>query len=176
MNRPSRVRKTFQLLLLGLFFSLPVAAGWIAWWLDLAPGTTVPNLVTVRLPTSVGPNQGAVELYVDGAADFVVDLAGVYLGASGPERAGRIELRTTAARILDTRQSSKVAPDSWVRVPITTRYVPEHATAVVVNLTVNRTDARGFFSSIRPRSNPTRSSVSFCRPSALSVWRPGTGS
>lgn len=29
-----------KFLLLGLFFCLPVAAGWIAWWLDLAPGTT----------------------------------------------------------------------------------------------------------------------------------------
>jgi hypothetical protein len=29
-----------KLALLGLFFALPVAAAWIAWWLDLAPGAT----------------------------------------------------------------------------------------------------------------------------------------
>jgi hypothetical protein len=33
-------RGRVKFLLLGLFFALPVAAGWIAWWLDLVPGTT----------------------------------------------------------------------------------------------------------------------------------------
>lgn len=33
-------RGRMKFLLLGLFFSLPVAAGWVAWWLDLAPGST----------------------------------------------------------------------------------------------------------------------------------------
>lgn len=31
-------RGRVKFILLGLFFSLPVAAGWIAWWLELAPG------------------------------------------------------------------------------------------------------------------------------------------
>ena len=42
-----------KFLLLGLFFSLPVAAGWIAWWLDLAPGNTS-NYGTL-LPTKPVP-------------------------------------------------------------------------------------------------------------------------
>jgi len=32
-------RGRVKLALLGLFFLLPVAAGWLVWWLDLAPGT-----------------------------------------------------------------------------------------------------------------------------------------
>src|SRR5512142_3066068 len=28
-----------KLALLAAFFALPVAAGWLVWWLDLAPGT-----------------------------------------------------------------------------------------------------------------------------------------
>jgi cytochrome oxidase Cu insertion factor (SCO1/SenC/PrrC family) len=33
-------RGRVKLALLALFFALPVAAGWLAWWLDLAPGKT----------------------------------------------------------------------------------------------------------------------------------------
>jgi len=33
-------RGRVKLALLAAFFALPVAAGWIAWWLDLAPGAT----------------------------------------------------------------------------------------------------------------------------------------
>ncbi len=47
-------RGRVKFLLLGLFFCLPVAAGWIAWWLDLAPGTTS-NYGTLLPPQPVPP-------------------------------------------------------------------------------------------------------------------------
>lgn len=33
-------RGRVKLALIAAFFAVPVAAGWLAWWLDLAPGTT----------------------------------------------------------------------------------------------------------------------------------------
>lgn len=35
-----RRRGRIKLALLALFFALPVGAGWLIWWLDLAPGTS----------------------------------------------------------------------------------------------------------------------------------------
>ena len=47
-------RGRVKFLLLGIFFSLPVAAGWIAWWLELAPGSTS-NYGTLLPPQPVPP-------------------------------------------------------------------------------------------------------------------------
>jgi len=45
-----------RLALLAAFFVLPVAAGWVAWWLDLAPGATgnYGTLIAPK-PLSAGP-------------------------------------------------------------------------------------------------------------------------
>jgi hypothetical protein len=45
-------RGRVKLALLGAFFALPVAAGWIAWWLDLAPGAAG-NYGTLLAPQPV---------------------------------------------------------------------------------------------------------------------------
>jgi hypothetical protein len=38
-DNPDRIRRgRIKLALLGAFFVLPVAASWLIWWLDLAPG------------------------------------------------------------------------------------------------------------------------------------------
>jgi hypothetical protein len=46
-------RGRLKLLLLGALFALPVAAGWVAWWLDLAPGATG-NYGTLLPPRPLG--------------------------------------------------------------------------------------------------------------------------
>jgi hypothetical protein len=45
-------RGRWKLALLGAFFILPVAASWMVWWLDLAPGTTA-NYGTLLPPQPV---------------------------------------------------------------------------------------------------------------------------
>jgi hypothetical protein len=78
--------------------------------INLGPqGVPVPNLVTVMLGGG-----GDVMVYVDGTADIIVDLAGVYVPASGPASAGRMEVRPTAVRVVDTRnRGSRCPPTAW---------------------------------------------------------------
>ena len=45
-------RGQIKLALLAVFFALPVAASWLIWWLDLAPGTTA-NYGTLLTPRPV---------------------------------------------------------------------------------------------------------------------------
>lgn len=120
-----------------------------------ARGQILSNLCTVKL----GSN-GAVGIYVDGTADFVVDLAGVYVPATGPTRAGRMDIRASAVRVLDTRtRGIRVYPDHSVRV-LLDGYVPDHATAAVVNITVNNSDAPGYFTAYPlGRSRPLASNL-----------------
>jgi hypothetical protein len=47
-----RRRGRLKLALLALFFALPVGAGWLIWWLDLAPGSTA-NYGTLLRPQPV---------------------------------------------------------------------------------------------------------------------------
>lgn len=102
---------------------------------------TISNLVTVQLG-----NDGSVGIYVEGAADLIVDLSGVYVPATGPSRAGRMEIRPSSVRILDTRSRGfKVGANTDAQVFLPTQFVPAHATAAVVNLTVTQPDALGFF-------------------------------
>ena len=49
--RNTAKRGRLKLALLGAFFVLPMAASWMVWWLDLAPGTTG-NYGTLLLPRS----------------------------------------------------------------------------------------------------------------------------
>lgn len=125
-----------------------------------ARGQILSNLCTVKL----GSN-GAVAIYVEGDADFVVDLAGVYVPATGPTRAGRVDIRPSAVRVLDTRNRGiKVYPDHSVRV-LLDGYVPAHATAAVVNITVNNSDAPGYFTAYPlGRNRPLASNLNVGAP------------
>ncbi|HUK05117.1 MAG TPA: cytochrome C oxidase subunit I [Burkholderiales bacterium] len=62
-----------KLALLGAFFALPVAAGWLIWWLDLAPGTpgnygTLLQPQPVALPDAGGLKGKWVLVQFDGGA------------------------------------------------------------------------------------------------------------
>jgi LPXTG-site transpeptidase (sortase) family protein len=105
------------------------------------PGTTVPNLVTVRL------GGGAVQIFIQPAAHVVVDVSGVFRPATSAT-AGRLVTAAPVAlpqRVLDTRDlgaplrqggSTRITLPSWV---------PRDATAAVVNLTITETFGPGFW-------------------------------
>ncbi|NUT51272.1 MAG: hypothetical protein HOV94_28815, partial [Saccharothrix sp.] len=94
--------------------------------LNLAPGETRANLVTVAL------RRGLRELYLynnAGAVHLVVDLAGYYT----PEAAARFT-PTPPTRVLDTRTSAAVGPASTREVDLSA-HVPASATSVTFTLT-----------------------------------------
>ncbi|QUQ63007.1 RCC1 domain-containing protein [Kutzneria sp. CA-103260] len=99
--------------------------------LNLAPGETRANLVTVALGQSE-PWQGGVELVNhNGNVDLVADLAGYYVNDTSGSRftAG------TPQRVLDTRtQGGLVGPNGTITVDLS-GVLPATATAVTFNLT-----------------------------------------
>jgi LPXTG-site transpeptidase (sortase) family protein len=120
------------------------------------PGTTVPNLVTVRL------GGGAVSIFIQPAAHVVVDVSGVFRPASSAT-SGRL---VTAApvplpqRVLDTRDlGAPLGQGGLTRVTMPS-WVPRDATAAVVNLTITETFAPGFWTAFPSGTNlPLASSV-----------------
>ena len=129
-------------------------------WLSVYPGGTswpgtsnmnmagvnhvVSNLVTVKLGSG-----GTVDIATHKAADVIVDLAGVYVPTSTARRDGRL-VRTTPARVIDTRPTSRVrysggkpGPGRTVTVPLG-GFVPANAIAVVGNLTVLDATSSGY--------------------------------
>lgn len=114
--------------------------------LNFAAGTTIPNLVTVKL----GGN-GKVTLYngAPGTADLVADIAGYYLAGTPTALGAFVSL--APARILDTRSGngaplSPVAADGTVTLQVTGRGgVPTTAVdSVIVNVTATNTRTGGF--------------------------------
>ncbi|MGH9133383.1 MAG: sortase domain-containing protein [Ilumatobacteraceae bacterium] len=98
------------------------------------------NLVTVQLGAS-----GAVDLDAFDVCDLVVDIAGVYVPASGGvARSGRFVALPSAHRVIDTRSTAIVQPGEAVVVDVAS-VVPADASSVVVNLTTTGTLAWGFF-------------------------------
>jgi hypothetical protein len=100
--------------------------------LNLHPGVTTPNLVTVKVGTG-----GAVQLYNDdGAVDLLADVAGYYVADSASAVA--FSPLPEPVRLLDTR-FGQGAPAARVRVlDLAVRGrggVPADATAVVLNVT-----------------------------------------
>lgn len=105
---------------------------------NLGPGTTVPNAVTVALGTG-----GQVSLYnSDGAVDLVADLAGYYVPSATPGSTGFGAL-VRPVRAYDSRPGQpgpgpKARLGAGGTVDVAVRGVlgvPADATAVVVNLT-----------------------------------------
>jgi hypothetical protein len=128
-----------------------------------APGTTIPNLVTVK----VGSN-GKVSLFQSGpgSAQAVVDVAGYYLSGT-PTQPGMFVV-LSPARILDTRTTSPVAPRAdLVLTVLNAGGIPATGvSAVVVNTTVTETKAPGYLT-VYPGTSP--------RPISSSLnWLGGT--
>ncbi|MFL6121428.1 RCC1 domain-containing protein [Actinophytocola sp.] len=103
--------------------------------LNLAPGDTRPNQVTVALGAA-----RAVSLYnLAGRTHLVADLAGYYGTAAGAKFTA-----TLADRVLDTRQAGGPVGPGGTRVLDLTGRVPDSATAVTFTLTATGASASTF--------------------------------
>ncbi len=115
------------------------------------PRATIANLATVQL----GPD-GGVEIFVEGTASIVVDVAGAYVPAS-TSRGGRF-LPIASQRLVDTRtEAAPSRPGSTNRVSLTALGLPHDATAVVVTLTAIGA-APGYWSVMPSGAGPTLTS------------------
>jgi hypothetical protein len=100
-------------------------------------GQTVANTVTVQLAG------GAVDLYTSTPAALVIDVVGAYV-AAGAARAGRF-VAVPPTRMIDTRAGCvPLAAGQHITVPLGP-LVPDDATGVVVNLTVDASVGAGFW-------------------------------
>ena len=140
--------------------------------LNFPPGSTVPNLVTVR----VGAD-GNVKVYnAAGQTHVIFDVVGWYGGPADPDGAGA---QTSGSRfnalapkrILDTRDgtgapAAKIGPNGTITVDVTDTYssgVPASGvTAVVVNTTATE-PTNGSFLTVYPAgvTRPTASNLNF---------------
>ncbi|GGN25351.1 hypothetical protein GCM10011609_79620 [Lentzea pudingi] len=101
--------------------------------LNLAPGETRANLVTVTLGTD-----RTVDLYNNaGGIDLIADLAGFYVPGEG-----LAYYPLDPKRVADTRSSATIRPDNPLNLSLDTRYsVPANASAVVMNVTATESTA-----------------------------------
>jgi hypothetical protein len=114
-----------------------------------AAGSTIPNLVTVRLHTGDASTDGKFKICnAAGSAHMIVDVVGFYSSFSG---AGFHVLSPT--RVLDSRGSTGNLPGAWGAgvtrgLDVTDTYgsgVPASgARAVIMNVTVTDTSTAGF--------------------------------
>jgi large repetitive protein len=129
--------------------------------LNLEPGSTVANLVTVTLGDG-----GMVSLNSFATADLVADIAGYYEPVNGSSTAGRF-VPVNPARVLDSRNAiglpttSKVPADGTVKVQITGQGgIPlTGVSAVVANLTATEADSPGFVTAWPSGDMPVASNV-----------------
>ncbi|MFI9380734.1 hypothetical protein [Kutzneria sp. NPDC052558] len=107
--------------------------------MNLAPGQTRANMVTVAVPPS-----GKIDLYNHaGSVDLIADVSGYYLNGSG-----KWFYPTSPQRLIDTRDSAPVGPDSTVTV--TTGHTGED---VVVNLTATDATAATYLTAWQPKTD-----------------------
>lgn len=107
---------------------------------NLAPNDyAVANLVTVKLGAG-----GYVDIYQYSPCDVIVDVAGVYRPTSVAVTAGRMVVRDSAVRPLDTRRTGKAGPGQIVRVNLNGIGIPASAQAIVANLTAVDATAGGY--------------------------------
>ncbi|HET7725489.1 MAG TPA: hypothetical protein VFK68_12670, partial [Propionibacteriaceae bacterium] len=118
--------------------------------LNWSAGTTIPNLVTVK----VGSN-GKVSLFQfgPGGAQVVVDVAGFFLGGT-PKEVGTF-VALSPVRVLDTRTSSSIGAGRTRSLPLFTQGgIPASGvSSVVMNTTVTETHAPGFLT-VFPGTSP----------------------
>ena len=106
--------------------------------LNFVRGQTVANLVVVRASSS-----GQVDLRNDssGTVQLVADLSGQFSAGSGSAQGAYVPL-PAPQRMLDTRHTTALAPNSWVAVPLGSKIV-SGASAAVLNVTVVAPTAPG---------------------------------
>lgn len=124
----------------------------------LNAGEANANLVTVKIG-----KRGSVDLYSRRPCHMIVDVLGFYEPVSGPVKSGRFTGLSSAQRALDTRPNL-AGTRSFTTVDLT-RWVPEQASSVVVNLTATETTGPSFFTAV-PYSvteQPTTSSLNVSR-------------
>ncbi|MFJ6623262.1 PKD domain-containing protein [Kitasatospora sp. NPDC091335] len=127
--------------------------------INIGPGETVANLVTVPI-TSSGDTRNLGLKNHDGTVHVVIDLYGYYLPQSVDGYAP-----TPATRIADTRQSgAKLGPGASLPLKVAgSAGVPSGAKAVALNLTATEPTAAGFLA-VRPggqSGRPATSSLNF---------------
>ncbi len=130
--------------------------------LNWTAGTTIPNLVTVK----VGSN-GMVSLFSfgTGSVHVVADVAGYYLGGR-PVKPGMF-VALAPARVLDTRSSRPVAARASTPLSLTGRGgIPSSGvSAVVLNTTVTDTTAPGYLTAYPSSATPpTASNLNWSGP------------
>ena len=130
--------------------------------LNWNPGTTIPNLVTVK----VGSN-GMVSLFngSNGRVEVVADVAGYYLGGT-PTKPGMF-VAVNPARVLDTRSSRPVAAHMSISLSLTGQGgIPASGvSAVVLNTTVTDPTVAGYLT-VYPNAAtaPTASNLNWSGP------------
>jgi hypothetical protein len=147
--------------------------------LNFDSGVSVPNLVIARVGTG-----GTVSIAnANGALDVVADLQGWY---SDTATGGAKYVPLNPQRILDTREGvgaakAQVGPGATVELGVTgLAGVPAEATAVVLNMTVDRATGPESFLTVWPSgsSMPNASSLNFSNGHAstnLVIARVGAG-
>ena len=127
--------------------------------LNYLAGQTVPNFAVTR----VGAD-GSVNFTNDspGTVDLIADTSGYYLQGT-PTAAGTFKALPGPARLLDTRKSAPVGPDSTVTFQAAgAGGVPAPVSAVVFNLTVTAPESDGFATAYPTgKSLPNASNVNF---------------
>ena len=104
------------------------------------PGEIVANGAIVALGDG-----GSVDIYVTGGASVVVDVSGAFVPTSGSAVDGRFQPAAGGAqRILDTRQDGGALAANTSRRLARPSFVPADATALVVNIAIDRSGGAGF--------------------------------
>ncbi len=101
-------------------------------------GQTVPNMVTVPLGVD-----GSISLFSSVAADFIIDVQGVYEAATSAT-SGRL-VPVNPSRAIDTRQGGTLGANSTITVDLAPFGVPTSASAAVLNVTATETAGAGYF-------------------------------
>lgn len=133
------------------------------------PGEIVANGAIVALGTG-----GAVDIFVSGGPQIVVDVSGAFLPSSGSS-AGRFEaLDGGARRVLDTREVGGALGAGGTRRVGRPDFVPADAMAVVVNIAIDQSGGAGFVTAWPAgAAKPTTSVLNTERPmqtrSAMSI-------
>lgn len=127
--------------------------------LNWTAGQTVPNLVEV----AVGPG-GQVNVFnAAGSTDVIFDVEGyVATPAATPGPSGLFNA-VAPSRILDTRSTTPVGPNSTITLPVAGKGVvpASGAAAVVLNVTVTRPSASSYLTVFPTGSRPLASNLNF---------------
>ena len=127
--------------------------------LNLAPYAVNANMVTVKLSSG-----GSVDVRSRVPCTMIVDVVGYYAPVELSAKEGRYYSLDTPRRVHDTKPQ-KVPAKSFTTVDVTAA-VPANAGAVMINLTADDSDSRGFFSALPATftGTPTTSNLNVSFP------------